>query len=513
MVTKARPRLLPFAQVPCIGAVVLLFAIGSPGIAQSTEPAAETRVTCVDCHPTEAQQFAESAHATAGFHCQGCHGGSFEYHLAPANLGRLRESAGRIAQGGPPAEQFDHSTGFRGKPSRLDTPEWCGTCHSDVAQMNPYGLPTDQWSQYRLSGHGQALYGKNDDRAAVCTDCHGVHRILKPKEPASTVHPGNIPATCGRCHADAEHMKDSGLSTRIPQEYRDSVHGIGLIEGGDTGMPTCATCHGSHSAVPPGFRDVGHVCGRCHQQEERFFLEGTHGRFEGFPRCVVCHTRSVDLRDHMIRRVAAKPEAIEKAFAAVAATMPAGDIDDPAFQEAYASRRQPAVEHFGAFCQRCHSTERQVGHRMFFGGVDQRAVDTGDRIYALIRQAELRYGSAAHRVNRMQHGVLLLKEEAMMLEELRTKTVGLAPLQHTLSLVRIEEEAAAQAAMTREIHQSLDRKLRGLRWRYWALIPMWGFVAVFGAALWIKYKQLKAALVMPWHPVGLPPASADGGQR
>jgi hypothetical protein len=275
------------------------------------------------------------------------------------------------------------------------------------------------------------------------------------------------------------------------------VHGQALIEHGDTGMPTCATCHGSHSAVPPGFRDVGHVCGRCHQQEERSFLESVHAKFDGFPRCVVCHTERVDLRDHRISRIAASPASMEKTYAAVAATRPAAALDDEQLMQAYVAHREPPVDHFGAFCYRCHNERRQVGHRQFFGELDREAVRKGDQIGHLLMGAELRYASTADRVNRLHRGVLLLKDESLMLEELRTMTVGLAPLQHTLNLDKITEATTAHTSLSQQIHASLDKKERGLRWRYWALVPMWGFVAVFVGALWTKYKRLKHQMVVP----------------
>jgi hypothetical protein len=36
--------------------------------------------------------------------------------------------------------------------------------------------------------------------SAVCTDCHGIHNIRTTDDPASTVHPDNLLATCQTCH-------------------------------------------------------------------------------------------------------------------------------------------------------------------------------------------------------------------------------------------------------------------------------------------------------------------------
>jgi hypothetical protein len=39
--------------------------------------------------------------------------------------------------------------------------------------------------------------------SAICTDCHGVHNILPPQDPGSTVNPKNLLATCQQCHPNA----------------------------------------------------------------------------------------------------------------------------------------------------------------------------------------------------------------------------------------------------------------------------------------------------------------------
>ncbi len=485
--------------------------------AQVTQPAAAAggpvdpagRVACAVCHQREAALFTASIHAGAGIDCRSCHGGENEYTVPPGGLERLRRLAGEWSEREEPTSRpaetttrpaaggaFDHGPQFRGKASHYDVPQRCGTCHSDVAKMNPYGLPTDQWAQYRMSGHGRALYDRKSDKVAVCIDCHGTHDIRKHTDPASPVYPTNVPGTCGKCHARASVMIGSHLNMSVVEEYKQSVHGQGLLEHGDVGMPHCATCHGSHAAIPPGFRDVGHVCGRCHQQEEQRFLESVHAKFPNFPRCMACHTRNVDQRDHRIVRVAASPESIKKTCEQVLEALPSADIRDPKLQAAYAAQRKPPVPSFEAFCQRCHTPARQIAHRAFFGDLDQRAAGMGAELYQLVQHAELCYGVTAEQVGRVSRGVLLVKDEAMTVEEMRTKMVGLAALQHTLDAEKVRAAVADLDALASRTQQSLGEKVRGLRWRYWGLIPMWAFLALFSVALWVKYKRLKAAWVV-----------------
>jgi hypothetical protein len=39
--------------------------------------------------------------------------------------------------------------------------------------------------------------------SAVCSDCHGVHDILKTDNPNSSVNPTHLLSTCQKCHPDA----------------------------------------------------------------------------------------------------------------------------------------------------------------------------------------------------------------------------------------------------------------------------------------------------------------------
>lgn len=484
--TGFSPLLTSLRRLPAL-ACILVCAVSRAALGTPT-PA-----ICGDCHVNEFAQFSQSAHAEA-IDCLACHGGNRHYLLEPSVIEAFRE---RLKSGDAGTEPFDHGERFLGKPTRFEVPERCGTCHSNVSRMNPYGLPTDQWAQYKTSGHGQTLYEKKDDRVAVCIDCHGVHHILKPDDPSSPVYPLNIPSTCGRCHGDARLMSSFSLSSRVVEEYKESVHGQGLLKGGDTGMPQCATCHGAHSAVPPGFRDVGHVCGRCHQQVEEQFLKSYHAKFPMFPRCVGCHTQRVDKRDHNIMRVVASPESMKATYLSVAREMPGVSPDDPAFIRAYSARRDPPIARFENVCARCHNPQRVVGHRFLFGHLDERARALGEQLYGLLRQSEIRYAQTSTRVDEVSHGVLLVTDEALMADEMRTTLVSLEPLQHTLNLEVVKPKVDELDGLGNQVNASLDKKIRNLHWRHWALIPMWAFLVVFVSALWLKYKQLKHQWVVP----------------
>ena len=194
-------------------------------------------ISCLKCHEKEKTLYAPSAHAQAGLTCVDCHGGDPKA-----------------------ADETAHATdNFKRPDNKKAIAEMCASCHGDVRKMNPYGLPTDQLDRYKTSKHGEQLFGQNDQKVAVCTDCHGVHDILKVKSPQAHVYPTNIPDTCGRCHGNAKLMEEYKLPTDIIAQYKSSYHAFMVFEKGDLSAPTCVTCHGSHGATPPGTKEVGEV--------------------------------------------------------------------------------------------------------------------------------------------------------------------------------------------------------------------------------------------------------------
>ncbi len=137
----------------------------------------------------------------------------------------------------------------------------------------------------RLSG--PAIRFPGDIHAAKglsCVSCHG-------GDPAAVGLDGMNPAMgflgkpggqemvqfCGRCHSDAQFMRNYNPSIRVDQvaEYTTSVHGRRLLELGDTLVATCVGCHPAHSIKPPADPEssvhplqVAQTCGTCHADVE-----------------------------------------------------------------------------------------------------------------------------------------------------------------------------------------------------------------------------------------------------
>jgi hypothetical protein len=232
----------------------------------------------LECHLTTADKVGElwqdDVHARAGIGCDVCHGG--DPTQEDSDLAKHRDS------------------GYRGELSAQQITSSCGGCHADIEYMrsrNPL-LPTDQLEKYQTSEHGRLL-AKGETRVANCASCHGAHGVREVNDATSPVYAANVPATCGRCHADAEYMSDFDIPTNQYEEYVQSVHGKALLEKNDVrGAPACNDCHGNHGAAPPSVDAISNICGTCHSHNAELFLESPLApafKEKSLADCVACH--------------------------------------------------------------------------------------------------------------------------------------------------------------------------------------------------------------------------------
>ena len=241
--------------------------------------------SCVECHielddelKTPVEALEQDVHMRFGLSCSDCHGGN------------------------PKEEDIDLAKDrtFKGSPSRLENPEFCGSCHSDFSYMRRFNprIRIDQLELYKTSQHGQLLE-RGDTKAAVCSDCHGIHGILEATQPKSMVFPWNIPQTCGECHSDQGYMSKYNLPTDQGEEYKDSVHSKALFDKKDLSAPVCNDCHGNHGANPPEITSIAFVCRQCHPSTGELFSASPHKEaYEvmEISECEACHDNHKILR-------------------------------------------------------------------------------------------------------------------------------------------------------------------------------------------------------------------------
>ncbi len=93
----------------------------------------------------------------------------------------------------------------------------CAPCHASERLNVRYGLPTGILDSWRHSYHGLKSTD-GDSRVANCSSCHRAHLVLPASDPASSIAPANVRATCAGCHR--------GISSRLA---RIKIHRAGGI--------------------------------------------------------------------------------------------------------------------------------------------------------------------------------------------------------------------------------------------------------------------------------------------
>jgi cytochrome b subunit of formate dehydrogenase len=246
---------------------------------------------CVDCHgsPHELLPAADPAsrvHRTnIPATCGACHGQKFVMeasgHSAQPFHSYQQSVHGRaVAAGSEKAAVCTdchraHDIRSAGDPKspifKFNVPQTCAQCHGSVEQV------------YAQSIHGQAI-ARGNWQAPVCTDCHGIHSIKAPLDPASMVSAQSVAqATCARCHEGVRLTQEFGVPAHRVSTYMDSYHGLASRLGSQV-VANCASCHGVHNILPSSDprstinrANLVKTCGQCHPGvTEKFVLAKVH---------------------------------------------------------------------------------------------------------------------------------------------------------------------------------------------------------------------------------------------
>jgi predicted CXXCH cytochrome family protein len=128
---------------------------------------------------------------------------------------------------------------------------------------------------------------ETDVHAAIgfgCLDCHGPDPTGASQEVTAASGFLSKPTRrgmiemCGRCHSNAEFMRDYNPSMRVDQvaRYATSTHGILLAERNDPNVAVCESCHPAHQVKPSTDLEssvhplnVAETCGTCHSDQQR----------------------------------------------------------------------------------------------------------------------------------------------------------------------------------------------------------------------------------------------------
>jgi len=264
------------------------------------------RDTCVECHAAldgplqrPATLIKTDVHTANGLSCADCHGGNRNADDPTEAMNRSKGFIGKPARTAIPklcskchsnpdfmrrfrpqqrVDQFElYQTSVHGKrlasgdenvatcidchsvhdirtvkdalapvhPLRL--PETCARCHADSHKMAKYGIPTNQFDDYRTSVHWNALEKRGDLSAPNCASCHGNHGAKPPQVES-------VAAVCGTCHVLFEQL------------YAQSVHQP--VFSAASGGGGCIVCHSNHAIHQPStamLTGPNAVCAPCHE--------------------------------------------------------------------------------------------------------------------------------------------------------------------------------------------------------------------------------------------------------
>jgi cytochrome b subunit of formate dehydrogenase len=270
---------------------------------------------CGQCHKNERDHFLSSAHGTAfsakvndAPTCLECHS-----HLYPSSIksqnkaeqklqqekmcischGNHRDKTGPTSEFIKAYEQSVHANAL--KNGNGDAAN-CVDCHSShdmqkasdpVSKVNKKNIPStceqchsSEVKVYHTSIHGKA-FSSGNNAAPVCTDCHGEHKILAPKDPNSPVSKLHVSEqVCSPCHSSVKMSEKFGLPTGRSKTFFDSFHGL-AVKAGSTEAANCASCHGFHDILPSSDphsrvnkKNLAKTCGTCHPGANENFAVG-----------------------------------------------------------------------------------------------------------------------------------------------------------------------------------------------------------------------------------------------
>ena len=207
------------------------------GVAAYPHQQPVTKTPCAACHDEPVRQFEAGAHArlrqrgnTRTPTCANCHGDVHDAAKArdaafrrniPNTCGACHQAislqylssvhgvavtAGNEAPASCTTCHGSHTNLPPRDPESLvntrNLRQTCASCHDNVILARRFHLPLDRVSSFDQSFHGLAAKAGSQS-VANCASCHGIHNILPPSDPNSTIHPSHLAATCGRCHPGA----------------------------------------------------------------------------------------------------------------------------------------------------------------------------------------------------------------------------------------------------------------------------------------------------------------------
>jgi len=161
---------------------------------------------CTDCHGTHYIQPPDEPRTLIPATCGNCHSQEYSVYQSSVHGNALSQESNPDVPVCTTCHGVHNIQNPLTPEFRISEPDLCASCHANQSMMSKYGLSADVYSLYSISWHGvdvsiyKARWPNVQHTSAVCTDCHGIHDIFKPDDPASSVNPKNLLVTCQKCH-------------------------------------------------------------------------------------------------------------------------------------------------------------------------------------------------------------------------------------------------------------------------------------------------------------------------
>jgi hypothetical protein len=221
--------------------------------------------TCKQCHPNQATEVMDSAHAVLAKNgnpntpiCADCH---------------------------DPHTQVKIQKDSNGDPAAVENVKIAGTCekcHSTIV------------SEYKNSVHGKGAFAENNPDVPACHDCHGIHKISTARTAEFRL---NSPQLCANCHTRQDIMGKYGISTQVLNTYVSDFHGttVTLFKHTSpelvTNKPVCYDCHGVHNIAAVNDPQKGLevrknmlvACQKCHPDATENFPDSWMSHYIASP--------------------------------------------------------------------------------------------------------------------------------------------------------------------------------------------------------------------------------------
>ncbi|MFI5144509.1 MAG: cytochrome c3 family protein [Ignavibacteria bacterium] len=180
------------------------------------------------------------------------------YHYAALQKGNLNAATCSDCHG---AHEMKKADDLQSSVNKKNIEKTCGQANCHVKQFN----------EYKGSIHEVSVSTKDNSDAPTCTNCHGMHQILKKDEKDNRIsNPKGLVQLCSDCHNSVTLIAKYNLPSGRTDSYMNTFHGLATREGSKV-VANCESCHGNHSIRPSSDtlstinkKNLASTCGKCH---------------------------------------------------------------------------------------------------------------------------------------------------------------------------------------------------------------------------------------------------------